>query len=210
MAKFPEPPPASELASLGAEVHVLPRGTCIWRVYFHAGAHPTTWEQFRAWGPTEARFDHHLPPPRAQERMILYGATGPGAAVTAVAEVFQADRTVERVRRAPTWVAFNLREELRLLDLTGTWPTRAGASMALTTGQRARARRWYQAIYQAFPQVDGLYYGSSMHANQPCVALYERALRAMPAHPVFHRMLSDPTVLTLLKNACGEVNYFLG
>jgi hypothetical protein len=49
-----------------------------------------------------------------------------------------------------------------------------------------------------------------MHANQPCVALYERALRAMPAHPVFHRMLSDPTVLTLLKNACGEVNYFLG
>jgi len=32
--------------------------------------------------------------------------------------------------------------------------------MALASGQRARARRWSQAIYEAFPQVDGLLYGS--------------------------------------------------
>ena len=41
------------------------------------------------------------------------------------------------------------------------------------------------------------------------VALYERALGAMPARPVFHRLLSDPTVLTLLKNACAAVGYAL-
>jgi hypothetical protein len=48
-----------------------------------------------------------------------------------------------------------------------------------------------------------------MNANLPCVALYERALRAMPARPVFHRLLSDPAVLTLLKNACAAVGYVL-
>jgi hypothetical protein len=207
--KFPEPPTPAELAAIGADIQVLPAGTRIWRVYFQAGAHPTTWGQFRAWGPTDARFDHHVPPPRVQTREILYGAVGPKAAVTAIAEVFQASRVVEQARKAPTWVAFDCTGNLRLLDLTGTWPTRAGASMAITSGQRARARRWSQAIYVVFPAVDGLRYGSSMHGNEPCVALYERALRAMPARPVFHRLLSDPAVLTLLKNACADVNYAL-
>lgn len=209
MPKFPEPPTPAELAAIGADIQVLPAGTRIWRVYFQAGAHPTTWRQFRAWGPTDARFDHHVPPPSVQPREILYGAVGPMAAITTIAEVFQATRVVEQARKAPTWVAFDYTRDLRLLDLTDTWPTKAGASMAITSGQRARARRWSQAIYTVFPDVDGLRYGSSMHANQPCVALYERALRAMPARPVFHRLLSDPAVLTLLKNACAAVGYVL-
>ena len=209
MPKFPEPPTPAELAAIGADIQVLPAGTRIWRVYFQAGAHPTTWGQFRAWGPTDARFDHHVPPPRVQTREILYGAVGPMAAITAIAEVFQASRLVERTRRAPTWVAFDCTRALRLLDLTNTWPTRAGASMAITSGQRARARRWSQRIYTVFPDIDGLLYGSSMNANHLCVALYERALGAMPARPVFHRLLSDPAVLTLLKNACAAVGYAL-
>jgi hypothetical protein len=193
----------------GADIQVLPAGTRIWRVYFQAGAHPTTWGQFRAWGPTDARFDHHVPPPSVQTREILCGAVGPMAAITAIAEVFQISRVVERTRRAPTWVAFDCTRDLRLLDLTDTWPTRAGASMAITSGQRARARRWSQAIYTVFPDVDGLLYGSSMNANHLCVALYERARGAMPERPVFHRLLSDPAVLTLLKNACAAVGYAL-
>ena len=209
MPKFPEPPTPAELAAIGADIQVLPAETRIWRVYFQAGAHPTTWGQFRAWGPTDARFDHHVPPPSVQTREILYGAVGPTAAISAIAEVFQASRIVERTRRAPTWVAFDCTRDLRLLDLTDTWPTRAGASMAITSGQRARARRWSQAIYTIFPDVDGLLYGSSMHANHLCVALYERALGAMPERPVFHRLLSDPAVLTLLKNACAAVGYAL-
>lgn len=209
MPKFPEPPAAAELAAIGASVHVVTAETWIWRVYFQAGSHPTTWGQFRTWGPTEARFDHHLASPAGQARQILYGAIGGKAAVTAIAEGFQATRVVERSRRAPTLVALASTRDLRLLDLTGTWPTKAGASMAITTGQRARARRWSQAIYAAFPDVDGLLYGSSMNANEPCVALYERALSAMPARPAFHRQLSDPAVLTLLKNACTAVGYAL-
>lgn len=209
MPKFPEPPSAEELAAIGSEIRAVAAGTTIWRLYFQAGNHPTTWDQFRAWGPTAARFDHQLPPPSLQARQILYGAVGAKAGVTTIAEVFQATRVVERFRRAPAWVAFDVTRELRLLDLTGTWPTRAGASMVIASGLRARARRWSQAIYDAFPDIDGLVYSASMYANKPCVALYERALTAMPARPVFHRQLSDPVVLTLLKNTCAEVGYAL-
>jgi hypothetical protein len=190
-------------------LHLLPAGTRVFRTFFLGGAHPTSWNQFRAWGPTEARFDHHLPPPSLQAREILYGALGPEAGLTTLAEVFQETRVVDRSLKAPCLVAFDTGVDLRLLDLTGTWPTLAGASMALASGLRARARRWSQAIHLAFPSVDGLLYGSSMNGNQPCVALYERARRAMPAHPSFNRMLTDPILLTTLKNACAQINYVL-
>lgn len=209
MTKFPEPPPPSILTRIGADTHVLPAGSRVWRIYFQGGAHPTTWGQFRSWGPTEARFDHHLLPQRNQTRAILYGAVGEQAAGTTLAEVFQTRRLVERTRGLPIWVAFETTDDLELLDLCHTWPTRAGASMALSSGLKSRDRRWSQAIYHAFPHLDGLLYGSSMNGNQPCVALYERARRAMPVCPVFHRMLADPTVLSMLKKACDLVNYHL-
>ncbi len=173
------------------------------------GSHPTSWGQFRAWGPTEARFDHHLPPPSYQAREILYGAIGPKGALTALAEVFQGTRTVDRAFNNPFLTSFDTTRELRLLDLTGVWPTRAGASTAISSGQKARARRWSQAFHTAFPDVDGLLYGSSMHANEPCVALYERAAKAMPASPSTNRMLVDPNMLTILKNGCADLNYLL-
>ena len=209
MAKFPEPPTPAVLAALGAATHTLPVGTRVWRIFFMGGGHPTAWSQFRAWGPTDARFDHHLPPPSLQSREILYGAIEPQAGQTVIAEVFQSTRVVERAWRAPCLVAFDTTEPLHLLDLRGAWPTKAGASTAITSGVRSRARRWSQTIYAAFPDVDGLIYGSSMNGNQPCVALYERANRAMPAHPMFIRMLSDPAMLTILKNACVSLNYVL-
>lgn len=209
MSKFPLPPSRAALVQVGADLHLLPAGTVIWRIYAQGGAHPTTWGQFRAWGPTGARFDHHLPPPRSQSREILYGATGTDAAATTLAEVFQETRTVDRGRDAPAWVAFATLVDLRLLDLTGNWPTRAGASMALGSGPRARARRWSVAIYDAYPDVDGLVYPSSMNRHEPCVALYERSRRAMPRYPVFHRTLWDPAVLGMLKNPCARLGYQL-
>jgi hypothetical protein len=194
---------------MGADIHLLPTGTVIWRIFAQGGAHPTTWGQFRAWGPTNARFDHHLPPPRSQSREILYGAIGADAAATTLAEVFQETRTVDRGRGAPTWVAFATVADLHLLDLTGHWPTRAGASMGLASGPRPRARLWSMAIYDAYPHVDGLVYPSSMNQHEPCVALYERARRAMPRYPVFHRTFSDPAVLGMLKNPCAQLGYQL-
>jgi hypothetical protein len=203
MPKFPEPPPAADLARIPADWQELPAGAVLWRIYFRGGRHPTFWNFFRAYGPTSSRFDHHLPPPRAQERSILYaGEQGP----TALAEVFQEARLVDRTAREPWLVGFALRRPLALLDLTGTWPTRAGASMALASGSRPRARRWSQAIYEAYPEAAGLYYPSSMHANRPAIVLYERAQPAIPSAPVFNRPLADPALLPVL----GQVALGLG
>lgn len=201
MAKFPEPPdPLPD-----PEVHTTQER--LWRIFFAAGAHPTPWSGFRSFGPVDARFDPHLPPPRVQDRGVLYASTDARACF---AEVWQASRLIDRTAGAPTLVAFDPTRPLRLLDLTGTWPTRAGASMAISTGSRARARRWSQAIYTQFPDLDGVWYASSMYANTPAVALYERARDAMPRHPRFHRRLDAPELLSTVRNVAAEVGYLLG
>jgi hypothetical protein len=204
--KFPEPPVADRLARVAPEWHRVPAGTLLFRVYFQGGSHPAPWDAFRHYGPATARFDHHEPPPRVQTRGVLYAAT---QAITCLAEVFQARRTVAVHQADPWLVGFRLVRAIQLLDLTGRWPTRAGASMAMNSGPRPRAQRWSGSIYAAYPEAEGLWYGSSMHANSPAVALYERAQAAMPAAPVFHRALADPTLEVVLENAALALGYAL-
>lgn len=206
MAKFPEPPDPEALRALPAEETRLAAGTRLWRIYFAGGMHPGAWNRFRDFGPTTARFDHHLPPPRAQARAILYAAE---RGTTCFAEVFQATRLVDRRYDAPHLVALVLARPVRLLDLTGRWPTRAGASMALASGVRARARRWAQAVYSAYPELEGLRYASSMDGNRPAVALFERARDALAPRPDFHRALADPLLLPAVLRAAAEFGYAL-
>lgn len=207
MAKFPEPPSVADLVALGirpSEACTLAAGTRIWRIYFQAGPHPALWNDFRGYGPTDARFDHHLPPARVQTRQILYAAShGP----ICVAEVFQSTRTIDRTRRSPWLVAFEVLRDVTLLDLTGHWPTRAGASQAINSGTRKRARRWSRRIYDAFPPIEGIRYPSSTYENQPALALYERAESAMPTTPVFHRALADPALLGPLQAVASAAGY---
>lgn len=205
MVKFPEPPEPAALATIGPTYQRLPHGFELWRVYFHGGAHPTGWSDLRRFGPVaQARFDHHLPPPRLQERGILYAAA---SGLTALAEVFQRRRMIDVTSGWPWLVGFAVAEPLTLLDLTGLWPTAAGASMALSSGPRPRARRWSQAIYAAFPEVQGLWYPSSMAGNAPAVALYERAEAALPQQPFFHRPLDDPALRDPLRHAARRLGY---
>lgn len=205
-AKLPNPPSLAELAKAGAETHRLPAGTLLWRVYFASGKHPTFWDMLRAFGPTDARFDHHLPPPRAQERAIGYFAQD---VVTPFAEIFQRTRTIDRHRSAPALVGFSLARDMQLLDLRGAWPTRAGASMKINSGPRSVTRLWSQNIYAAFPAIDGLWYASSMHANSPAIALYERGKDALSSPPLFHRDLNDARLLAVLKMIASEIGYGL-
>ncbi|MGH2355141.1 MAG: RES family NAD+ phosphorylase, partial [Chloroflexota bacterium] len=164
------------------------------------------WDTFRAYGPTDARFDHHQPPPGVQERRILYAAEHVRACL---AEVFQRRRHIDTAFGEPWLVGFALAAPLRLLNLTGAWPTRAGASMAINSGPRPRARRWSRAIYETYPDAQGLYCGSSMYRNTPGVALFERAAGALPARPLFHRALADPLLLPALADAADELGYTL-
>ena len=206
MSKLPLPPSPERLTAIGTDERVVPARTALFRIYFPSGPWPGTWDSFRYYGPLNDRFDHHLPPPHTQERGIIYLARHPG---TCLAEVFQAKRRIDVDTGQPMLVGFRAARGLRLLDLTGLWPTRAGASMALNSGPRPRARRWARAIYEAFTSVDGLLYGSSMAGNAECLACFERAADAMPAQPEVHRSLSDPLLRDFLRRVAIALGYGL-
>ena len=210
MPKFPEPPPVAELRRIPPAERTLDPGTLLWRVYRRGGNHPGLWQRFRRFGPLSGRFDHHQPDagrPQSQKRGVYYAALD---VTTCLAEVYQDTRTISRNASDQPWlVGFELGTAVPLLDLTGRWPTRAGASMVLSSGPRPRARRWSQVIYEAYPRLQGLLYGSSMHANRPMVCLWERAAGALPHHPKVHRPLNDPALLTALDRAAVRLGYDL-
>jgi len=205
LPKFSEPP--ADLDRIEPEWREVPAGTLLWRVYARGVIHPGVWYGFRHYGPVSAaRFDHHLPPPHEQARAILYAALD---IPTCLAEAFQATRTINRARLAPWLAGFRTVAPLRLLDLHSPWPTRAGASMAIASGRRDRARRWAQAIYAAYPPAQGLWYPPSMYAGRPCVAPYERAEGALPVRPSLHLALADPRLDVPLQHVAADVNYRL-
>ena len=150
------------------------------------------------------RFDHHSSPARQQTRGILYGGL---RVYTCFAEVFQDTRTIERSRNRPWLAGFELTRNVSLLDLAGTWPTKAGASMAINSGRRDRARAWSLRVYEDYPTIEGLHYPSSMDGNRPMLALYERARNALPARPVFDRALADPSLNRAVVKAALLFNY---
>lgn len=139
----------------------------------------------------------------------MYAATNTDAVATCVAEAFQDTRLVDTGRRAPWLACFALTRDVPLLSLRGKWPTRAGASANINSGPRPRCRRWSRSIYEAYPEVQGLLYASSMNANESALALYERAASALPASPVLNRPLSDPALLLPLERIASDLGYDL-
>ena len=203
------PPPPAELPKLRRrDVATLAPGTLCWRVYRIGGAHPTMWNAFRSHGPTATgRFDHQPPPAHDDpERSILYAALD---AVGALAEAFQDARVIDRRRGAPWLVGFEIDAEVRLLDLTRLWPTRAGASQAIATGSRSRAQAWSRAIHRSYPDVAGLLYRSSMAGGSHNLALYERAEPALPDRPAVHLPLTHPGMQLPLARAAAKLGYGL-
>jgi hypothetical protein len=191
------------------DVETIEAGTVLWRIYFRAGRHPIRWHDFRHVGPIDARFDHHLNSELTpQDRAVLYAAHDP---VTCFAEVFQKPRVINRWHKEPWLVGFTITKSFQLLGLTGSFLTRTGASMGLMADPRSVARNWAQAFYEAYPEIGGLYYPSSMYANQPAMVLTDRikAMDIMPRQPSFHRSLGDPVILNLLKNAGQILGYAL-
>jgi RES domain len=210
VSKLPAPPGVAALRAIAPQTLILPADTPLARIYFAAGAHPARWGQFRSVGPVDARWDHHLPDLRGnaveQSRSILYCAPDID---TCVAEVFQATRRIDRTRGAPWLVVFALREPVTLLDVRGTFATTMGASTAIHSGPRSRARAWARELYEAYPNVQGVHYGSSMNGHAPAVALNERGQAAMPRLPLFHRALNDDMLVDVLRRIALRVSYGL-
>jgi hypothetical protein len=133
MPKVPQHPHLHRLKSTPPEWFRPESGATLWRVYFRGGEHPSRWNQFRTFGPTDARFDHHIEDQPDSGRAVMYLSQSP---VTCLAEVFQKTRTIHRKHRLPVLVGFSISTPLKLLDLTGAFPTRIGASLGLMSGPR--------------------------------------------------------------------------
>jgi hypothetical protein len=214
VAKFPWPPTIERLHEIRHDddiVAVAPM-TGLARIYLAGGRYPSNWNEFRIVGPiASARFDPHPPTPDGEPVAapgcgVLYAAV---ELQTCVAESFQASRVLDRQTGRPWLVVFRSTRVLRLLDLTGTWPTRAGASQAISSGARDRSRSWARAIRAAYDDIDGLWYRSSMDRGQPAVCLWEPARDAMPPSPWAHLPLDAPGLTLPLARACRAVGYQL-
>ena len=208
MPRVPQHPDLDRLNSTDPEWHPVEPGDELWRVYFRSGEHPSRWNQFRTFGPTDARFDHQLEGQPDTSRAVMYLALSP---VTCLAEVFQKTRTIHRAHRKPALVGFAMTSSLKLLDLTGMFPTRIGASMGLMTGARSAGRNWARGLYAAYPEAQGLAYPSSMHANAVAIVLNDRAnlAEALPRSPGFHKAVDDASMIGLLKNAARKLGYVM-
>lgn len=95
------------------------------------------------------------------------------------------------------------------LDLSGAWPTRAGASQAISTGLRDTARLWSQAIYEYYPHIQGVLDPSSVYGGGASVALYERGAALFPNRPGINRPLVDPGLDPLLRNVASQIGYVI-
>jgi hypothetical protein len=213
LAKLPTPPPAETLRAVREDGDVLAivSTTSLARIYRSAGEHAARWNEFRISGPLgTARFDPH--PPTADGRPVDAPGCGvmylAGSLRTCLAEAFQAGRVVDRHTGRPMLAVSRPARTLRLLDLTKTWPTRAGAGQAISSDPRDRARAWARSIFAAYDDIDGLLYRSSMNAGQPAVCLWQRAVDAV-AGPADALVPLDAAGLALpIARECRRLGHF--
>ncbi len=209
MPELPLPPTQARLRRLTADtdvVAVAPHST-LWRVHRTIGTHVQRWNQLRHYGPLpDRRFEPHDPPLREQKKGVLYLALD---TKTCIAELFQTTRLVDRHTGAPYLTGLRATRALRVLDLTGDWPTRAGASQSINSGSRAQASSWARAIRQTFVDVDGLWYPSRMHGGGMCIALFDTAGDALPNVPVVSVPLAHPALAGPLAGQAAELGYGL-
>ncbi|WP_347956136.1 RES family NAD+ phosphorylase [Gordonia aichiensis] len=202
MTEHLSPPDTSRFPDLDDQyVRTLDTTVTIGRIYFAGGPYPGMWDQFRSFGPTKSRFDHHQAPPTVHaDRAIMYLAPALADArgrltsslETALVECFRDTGTVDARTDLPYFVTFTHTRPLRLLDVADSdWITTAGGNAAISSGTRDIARQWSTAIYEHYPadDIDGLVYTSSNMPANRAIALYERGADALPDRPTFNEPL---------------------
>lgn len=159
----------------------------------------------RQHGPlTSARFDPHPEPAGTRSMGIVYVA---GDVPTALAEVYQQTRVIQRGFRAAQLTAWFPTRTLRVLDLTDVWPTRAGASHSLNGGCKDYTRSWVRAVITAWPDLDGMVYTGI--TGRQCWVLYTPAADAFPSAPDFSQPLAAAALGPALASAARQVGYLV-
>lgn len=190
--------------------HLITHDRALWRIHTTVGTHPSTWDEFRAYGPiSRFRWDPHPTPTQLhREAGISYTATG---YVTAFAEVFQADQaiTLSASRALSGWYP---RRPLTLLNLVNSdWAVHHGASASLPQATKNICRNWSSEIWEQLSRgsdalLDGLYVPSTK-LDDPMVVLFPRARDAFPAAPNFSRTLDHAAVVTMAANAATRLRW---
>jgi len=196
------PEPTLPLPALEPD-HTLEWTGPVVRIYFSRGAHPMTWSQFRYYGPvSKMRFDHQTGRTKAHPtRGISYAAIpwNPDPDHRAVdpldvvvLESFR-EGVLDRATGAPRLSVWAPTRALNLLKLSDDkWLGQARGNAALISGARGVAHLWSKAIYEAYPDIDGLVWSASVLPGGRAVALYERAMTALPTAPSSDRPLTEP------------------
>lgn len=216
MARLPMPPSVAELAAVlrpTEDIVAVHPATRLVRIFTALGNHPQRWNSFRYSGPLpHGRFDPQRPaedgaPGTDPDAGVLYFAL---SVRTSVAEVYQITSAVDRTARSPHLVVLRPARTLRLLDLTGLWPTRAGASQEISSGPKKVTQVWARRIRQAYPGLDGVWYRSSMDSGDPALALWDPpGNNALPMAPTVLLPLNHPGLDLPLARVCEELNYLL-
>lgn len=183
-----------------------------YRMYPRGGPYPTEWNVFRDYGPLPGggRFDPHGGKPGPSDQNVLYLAD---SITTVIAEGCQ-ERLIDPADTRDRYIAeFLLEESVRVLDLRGAWPTRAGASQLLVAANHSRPQRYARVLYREYVRssprlLDGVMWRSSMDGNGRCLALWN-CESALPATPDQDRSLADPTLRRTVTRAAGELGYDL-
>lgn len=201
MAKNPRTPPGP-LAREDSDVVSFERP--LWRVRATDGPYALPWNVLREYGPVSTmRWDPHPAPVRAHPGVGV-GYAAPDL-VTVIAEVFQKNRQVKRTGSLEL-VGWKPTRPLRLLDLTGSWLVRNGASHSLSSGPKSVCRAWSRQIHVTWPDLDGLLAPSTL-TGRPMVVLFAPAASAFPVAPAFARLLNDPGADRYLTPAARELGW---
>jgi len=209
---LPDPPGPAILRGLGfesGETRVIDPCEVWWRAHFTEGAHVLPWNRFRSFGPI-LRFDpHRLPKGEDPTRGVWYGGSTPDSAL---GELFQTDRVIDRRRNRPYLTALSFTRTLTVLDVAadseGAWITRVGGTFAVSTAAHAITQQWARAVAAAFPDLDGIRY-NSRYAGHACLALFLPSQSAMPARPQLSLPLDHPDLINRLAPAAKRLGYLL-
>lgn len=177
----------------------------LFRIHSTAGAHPMQWNDLREFGPMASMRWDPQPSPAGVHPGVGVAYVGTDV-TTAFAEVFQSRRAINLTphRALSAWIP---ERHLRLLDLTGLWPIKHGASASLHAAPKSTCRNWARSIHEQLgEQIDGLYAPSTMTLT-PMVVLYSGSATAFPVAPSFSRPLSHGAVRMLAIRAASALGW---
>ena len=176
----------------------------LWRIHRTVGPHRQTWNEMRTYGPLASKRWDARPPPVGEHSANAVSYTANEVATT-FAEAFQARRSIT-LSGAQALAGWAPTRPLQLLDLTGTWLLRNGASASLAGTRKDACRGWARAIRQTRPDIDGLYVPSTM-TGRPMVVLYSPSSNSFPPAPRLARQLNHPGLSGVVVEVADELGW---